>query len=103
MIDLKIAHHFSSGVYAKQMHLPADHYAESHAHEYDHLSILACGTALITVNGEETRYRAPACIEIKAGVSHKITALSPVDWFCIHATNETNADAIDEILIKKGA
>ena len=101
MIDLQIKHHFSAHVYAKQMHLPAGHYAESHSHEYDHLSILACGTALIEVNGEEKLYHAPACIEIKAGVIHKITALLPVDWFCIHATDETDVLAIDEILIKK--
>lgn len=99
-IDLGVVHHFSAGVYAKQMALPADHFAVSHAHAYDHLSILAKGDALVEVDGVEQTYRAPACINIAAGKHHRIVAISDVVWFCIHATEETNADLIDEVLIR---
>ncbi len=100
-IDLHIKHHFSDGVYAKQMALAKGHFAVSHKHNYSHLSILASGVALVEVDGIETTYTAPACIEIKAAAEHKITALEDVTWFCIHATSETDVDRIDEVLIKE--
>ena len=100
-IDLGIQHHFSSGVYAKQMHLPKGHFALSHKHAFDHMSILASGIAVVVVDGKETVYTAPACIEIKAGHEHSITALEDVTWFCIHATDEKDVSKIDEIVIQK--
>ena len=98
-IDLGVAHHFSAGLYAKQMHLPAKHFAVSHAHAYDHLSILAKGDVSVEVDGVRTEYKAPACINILAGQHHTITAHEDSVWFCIHATQETDADKIDEVLI----
>lgn len=99
-IDLGIQHHFSDNVYAKEMHLPKDHYAVSHKHNYSHLSILGTGKAIVICDGQEKVYTAPACIEIKAGVVHKIVALEDVTWYCIHATEEKNVNKIDEVLIK---
>lgn len=101
-IDLGTVHHFSSGLYAKQMHLPKDYFAVSHAHNYDHLSILAKGKVIVkTDNDNGVEYTAPVCIEIKKGLHHSITALEDAVWFCIHATDETDVDKVDEVLIKK--
>lgn len=99
-IDLGVVHHFSAGLYAKQMLLPAKHYAVSHAHAYDHLSILAKGDVTVEVEGVRTEYKAPACINILAGFHHTITAHEDSVWFCIHATDETDVDNIDEILTR---
>ena len=99
-IDLGVIHHFSAGVYAKQMLLPAKHFAVSHAHAYDHLSILAKGQVTVKVQGVETEYMAPACITILAGQHHTITAHEDSVWFCIHATDETDPANVDEVLIR---
>lgn len=99
-IDLSVVHHFSAGLYAKQMHLPAKHFAVSHAHAYDHLSILAKGDVTVEVDGVRTEYKAPACINILAGLHHTITAHEDSVWFCIHATDETDVENIDEILTR---
>lgn len=100
-IDLRIQHHFSSGLYAKQMFLPADHFAVTHAHNFDHFSILASGRVTVEVDGVESEYVGPACIEIKAGEHHKITAHEDSVWFCIHATDVADPDSVDEVLIMK--
>ena len=101
-VDPGTIHHFSSGLYAKQMHLPKGYFAVSHKHHYDHLSILAKGKAIVKTDLDEgTIYTAPACIEIKKDLNHSITALEDVVWFCIHATSETDVDKVDEVLIKK--
>jgi quercetin dioxygenase-like cupin family protein len=100
-IDLGIKHHFSSGLYAKQMYLPKDYFAVSHEHNYDHLSILAKGKVIVETDESKTTYTAPVCIEIKKGLHHSITALEDAVWFCIHATEETDVDKVDEVLIMK--
>lgn len=100
-IDLKIQHHFSDGVYARQMVLPAGHFAVTHGHEYDHLSILASGAVSIVVDGVECSYRAPAVITILAGQHHRIEAQEDAVWFCIHATSETDPQRLDEVLIRR--
>jgi quercetin dioxygenase-like cupin family protein len=100
--DLGIVHHFSSGVYAKQMALPAGYTALSHSHKFDHMSILAKGEVLVkTDDSDVQKYIAPTVVTIKAGVNHAIHALTDVSWFCVHATEETDEEHIDEVLIEK--
>ena len=93
-------HHFSAGVYAREMTLLGGMQAITHAHKYDHLSILAAGIAIVKAGDELTTYHAPACITIKAGIPHSILAIEDVKWFCIHATDETDATKLDEVLIE---
>jgi quercetin dioxygenase-like cupin family protein len=100
-IDLNISHHFSDGVYARKMLLPAGHFAVTHAHEYDHLSILAAGVVELEADGVVQMLRAPACVTILANTHHQITALEDAVWFCIHATDETDVDKLDEVLIRR--
>jgi quercetin dioxygenase-like cupin family protein len=100
-VDLQIQHHFSSGVYARQMVLPAGHYAVTHAHHYDHLSILASGDVWVSKDNVRVRYQAPAVITIAAGCHHRIEAVQDSVWFCIHATSETDVDRMDEVLVRE--
>jgi hypothetical protein len=97
-------HHFSAGLYAKEMHIPANYCVVSHKHTYDHFSILAQGEVLVEVEGtpEATKFVAPACVEVKANLTHKILALTDATWFCIHATSETDVDKVDSVLIAEG-
>lgn len=98
---MTIAHYFSDGVYAKQLLLKKGYTAKSHKHNYDHLSILAKGEVDIVCNGLKTRFKAPSCIDIKAGIEHEIIAYEDATFFCIHATNETDINKVDEVLIEK--
>jgi quercetin dioxygenase-like cupin family protein len=100
--DPQVKHHFSGGVYAKQMFIPKGYVAATHKHNYSHLSILALGQVIVSTDDSVESYNAPACIEIQAGTHHKIEALQDCVWFCIHATDETDEDAIDAVLISKG-
>lgn len=94
------AHHFSDGVYAREMRLLGGMQAITHAHKYDHLSILASGVAVVKAGETLITYHAPACITIKAGVPHSILAIEDTVWFCIHATDETDEAKLDEVLIE---
>lgn len=100
-INDTIVHHFSDNVYARQMSAPAGYKIDTHKHNYDHLSILSKGTALVRVNNEEKIYSAPACINIEKDKTHEIIALDDISWFCIHSTEEKDISKIDQVLIKE--
>lgn len=97
-----INHHFSAGVYAKETLIPAGHVLVQHKHKFDHLSILASGSIELMVDGEKRIVHAPACLTIEANKHHGVKSLTDVVWYCIHATDCTDTDEIDEVLIAPG-
>ena len=99
---MNLIHHFSEGLYAKEMNLAKGTFLVQHKHTYDHLSILAKGHVKVLFEGELCKeYIAPACINIVKGVNHSVLAMDDSVWYCVHATDETDADHIDESLIKE--
>jgi len=98
-----IRHHFFPGMYAKEVRIPEGYVLVSHKHLFDHLSILASGSIMLGVDGKRTLHKGPAALNIVAGQNHEVHALTDVVWFCIHATDETDVDKVDEILIVKDA
>ena len=97
-----INHHFSAGVYAKETRIPAGHVLVQHKHKFSHLSILASGSIELMVDGERKIIHAPACLTIEADKHHGVKSLTDVVWYCIHATECTDMDEIDEVLIVPG-
>ena len=97
-----IHHHFSAGVYAKETRIPAGYVLVQHAHKHDHLSILASGSVELAVDGVKSIVHAPACLTIAAGKHHGIKSITDVVWYCVHATDCTDQDEIDEVLIESG-
>lgn len=98
-VDLQVMHHFGGGTYAKEMHVPAGATIGKHRHSFAHLSVLAAGSALVHTDESTKQFDAPACIEIKAGIHHEITAITDVVWYCIHATDCTDPQQVDTALI----
>lgn len=95
----EVKHHFSAGVYAKEQTLKAGYQVQTHAHKYDHLSIMSGGPVVVDCDGEKTEYTGHACITIKAGIEHTITAMGDSVWYCIHATEITDPEQVDATLI----
>jgi quercetin dioxygenase-like cupin family protein len=94
-----ITHHFSDGLYAKEASFEAGTAILKHTHTFSHLSILAKGKVAVLRGSEIDIVDAPACIEIKAGLTHGVKALTDCVWFCIHATDEKDPSKVDNILI----
>ena len=95
-----IEHYFSSGVYAKESRIPAGHVLVQHSHKHDHLSILASGSVEIAVDGKTSVINAPACFTIEANKHHGVKTLTDAVWYCIHATDCTDENEIDDTLIQ---
>jgi quercetin dioxygenase-like cupin family protein len=99
--DPKVEHFFGGGAYIKSMCIPAGNTIIQHKHTYDHLSLLATGSVLVMVDGVVSRYTAPACILIASGKHHAVEALTDTVWYCIHATDCTDINEVDNQLIEK--
>jgi len=97
-----ISHHFGAGVYAKETRIPAGSILVQHKHKHDHLSVLASGSVELVVDGVKSVIYAPACLTIEANKHHGVKSLTDVVWYCIHATDCTDTDEIDEVLIVTG-
>jgi len=97
-----IEHFFSAGVYAKEARIPAGNILVQHKHKFDHLSILASGSIELMVDGVKLTVHAPACLTIEANKHHGVKSLTDVVWYCIHATECTDVNEIDEVLIVAG-
>ncbi|PRX32267.1 hypothetical protein B0G75_104288 [Paraburkholderia sp. BL18I3N2] len=90
-----IKHHFSAGgVYAREQTLHAGEEVQKHVHDYDHLSYLALGRALLEVDGELSVLDGPCMLEVKAGRAHRIQALTDLTWLCIHAESVADAETL---------
>ena len=97
-----IAHHFIGGVYAKEIIIEDGFEVQQHKHEFNHMSVLVEGCAIVWQGDKQVTYYAPAVIEIKAGIAHSIQSVNGrVVWLCIHKTDETDESKVDEVLIQK--
>ena len=94
-----ITHHFSDGLYAKEACFPAGVAILKHTHDFSHLSILAKGKVAVMKGEDVEIVHAPACIEIKAGLTHGVKALEDCVWYCIHATDEKDVSKVDNVLM----
>lgn len=97
----RLLHHFSDGVYVREMSLAAGAEVMTHEHKYDHFGILGAGEVTVELDDELEHRRAPCVIDIKAGVKHRIVALTDITWFCVHATDVADPEQMDRVLIKE--
>lgn len=96
-------HYIAGGVYAKEWIGKAGDAIQQHKHKFDHMSYLAVGLVRVEVDDRPTLVlEGPTAISIKAGKSHKITALSDCLWLCIHRIPDDlrGEDLLDEHLIE---
>ena len=97
---MNIIHHFGGGVYIKETQFLAGESGEKHTHDFDHLSTLASGVVQLQVDDEVSQVTGPSVITVKAGKAHKVTAVTDCVWLCIHATNCTDPEQIDNHILE---
>lgn len=98
--DLNITHHFGGGVYIKETRFNEGEMGEKHTHSFDHLSYLVCGKVKLMVDGVSIYLEGPKALTIKADKVHQVYCLTDTTWLCIHATDCTDPEEIDTVLIE---
>lgn len=100
-LDVKITHHFSKGVYAREMFLPKGALIVGKIHKHQNLNILSSGeVSVLSIDGC-IRVKAPYAIVASPGAKRVIYAHEDTIWTTIHGTDETDLEKIEEEFIAK--
>ncbi len=89
---IPVTHHFSGGVYAREMIAPADTVMTGKIHNKDHINILSKGSMTVITDAGVDYIRAPATFICKAGTKRVGYAHEDSVWTSIHATTATTVE-----------
>lgn len=93
-IELECRHHFSHGVYARELHIPAGTILTGEIHKFENLNILSKGRiSVLTENGMQ-EVEAPFTIVSPAGTKRIAYAHTDCIWTTIHGTFDRDVDKI---------
>lgn len=74
--ECKVMFAYVGNVWVRLMHFAkAGERNIPHSHDHDHTTLLASGSVKVTVNGEESVFRAPCLIYVQKGHYHFLEAL----------------------------
>ncbi len=93
-VELKVKHHFSKGVYARELVIPAGVTLVGEIHKFENLNILSQGSMLVTTESGIERVNAPFTVVSPAGTKRIAHTLSECIWTTIHGTDEKDVDLI---------
>jgi len=100
-VELKVIHHFSKGVYARELHIPAGVILTGLIHKFENLNILSKGRIeVLTEKGMET-VEAPFTVVSPAGTKRIARALTDCVWTTVHGTDEVDLNIIEKTFIAK--
>lgn len=97
--DFPVTHRFAPNVYARQMDAKAGTLVISKMHATEHLNFLMKGSLTIMTEDGIQFLQAPAIITSKAGTKRVGYFHEDTTWVTVHPTNETDLDAIENLVI----
>jgi hypothetical protein len=95
----ELFHHFSRGLYAREMRIPAGSLIVGKQHKYPCLNFIMTGTAEVRSHEGAKRYDAPHIFSSGAGTKRAMYAVTDITWVTVHPTNETDLERLEESLI----
>lgn len=90
-----VNHHFSPGVYARELHIPAGAILTGRVHKYTNLNILSAGEMAVLTDDGMKRVSAPFTVVSPPGTKRVAYAFTDCVWTTILATDETDPAAIE--------
>jgi hypothetical protein len=101
LIEIPINHHFSKGVYGREMVMPKGAFIVGKIHKHHNLNILSSGeVSVLSIDGVK-RVKAPFTFVGSPGAKRVIYAHEEATWTVIHGTDLTEVDKIEEEFIAK--
>lgn len=97
---LGLVHHFSKGIYARELRMPAGTILTGKIHRTEHLNIMSAGVIRVWSEAEGWReIHAPFTFVAKPGTRRIGVVLQDTVWTTIHGTSETDLDKLETELI----
>lgn len=94
-IELPVVHHFSRGVYARELRIPAGTTLTGKVHKFENLNILSQGEMSVSTENGVERVMAPFTIVSPPGTKRVAYAHTDCVWTTIHGTSETDLEKIE--------
>ena len=87
----------ADNVFVRMMHLiKAGDTVESHAHTFDHITLISRGSVKMEHDNGSSEYKAPALVVTPKGIHHQFAALEDRTVLCcIHAVRD--GDDVDDV------
>lgn len=92
-------HHFTKGIYAREIRIPAGATLTGKIHRTWHLNILAAGDISVMTEDGIRRLQAPQILVSPPGTKRVGHAHADCVWITIHGTDETDLAALEDQLI----
>lgn len=97
----RVNHHHATGVYGRELFIPAGQVIVSKIHKGQTLNIIAAGTiSVISEMGYHT-YHAPYVFVSDPFTKRVVISHTDTMWITAHGTDKTNLDDIEEEIIAK--
>src|SRR6266403_3983736 len=100
-LKLKVVHHFSKDVYARELHIPAGTMLTGEIHKFQNLNILSKGLMQVLTEDGIQAVEAPFTVVSPAGTKRIAYTLTDCFWTTIHGTAEVDVDKIEKQFIAK--
>jgi len=100
-IELKVIHHFSKGVYARELHIPAGVILTGEIHKFENLNILSKGRIEVLTEKGMQEVEAPFTVVSLAGTKRIARAITDCVWTTVHGTDENDLNIIEKTFIAK--
>lgn len=98
-LELPVKHHFSYGVYARELFIPKGTTLTGKIHKYEQLNILSQGEISVLTEEGVKRVKAPFHIVSPAGTKRIAYAHEDCVWTTVHGTDEKDLEKIESIFI----
>jgi hypothetical protein len=97
-IEFEAIHHFSPGIYARELHIPAGAIVTGKIHKTEHLCIMSGDLEIMSEYGGG-RFTGHHTFLSKPGVKRIVYAHADTVFTTIHATLETDIAKLEEALV----
>lgn len=95
---MPVSHHFSRGVYARELFIPKGTVLTGRVHKYSQINVLLRGEISVLTEDGIVRIKAPHVIESPAGTKRAGYAHEDTVWMTICGTHTTDVDALEDEL-----
>lgn len=96
--EMPLHHVFTPHLYSRSILIPADTFATTRIHLFDHPFVISAGIVSVWNDGAWERLCASHIGVTKAGTRRLLYAHTDVVWHSFHVTDETDTDKLVDIL-----
>jgi quercetin dioxygenase-like cupin family protein len=98
-VELPVTHHFSEGVYARELFIPKGTVLTGKIHKFTNLNILIEGELSVSTDTGIKRVKAPFLVVSPPGTKRVAYAHEDSRWLTVHGTTETDLDVIEQAFV----